>query len=376
MAKRIAYFISPHGFGHAARAAAVMSAVYEMVPSIHFEVFTTVPSWFFEESLRGPYTYHRLVTDIGLVQETPLHADLAKTVKRLSRFIPFNESRISGLAKEMDRLNCELVVCDIAPMGIAVAREAGLPSVLVENFTWDWVYAEYIEHHDGLKRYADYLGTLFEDADYHVQTQPVCSMKSTGLTVLPVSRRARCAKNEVRQRLGIPYGAKMVLITMGGIPEAYGFLEGLALPEDVYFVIPGGSSVFKNNGHLITLLHHSKFFHPDLINAADAVVGKVGYSTLAEVYHGGVPFGYIKRPDFRESEILAAYIRRHMNGFAIDEKEFRSGGWISDVSRLLKMPRIRRKGPNGATQVAKFVCGHLDRNQYTIRRPPPEPLNL
>lgn len=337
-----------------------MSAVYEMDPLVHFEIFTTIPSWFFEESLRRPYTYHRLVTDIGLVQETPLHADLAKTVKRLSRFIPFSESRISGLGKEMDRLNCELIVCDIAPMGISVAREAGLPSVLVENFTWDWVYAEYIERHDGLKRYADYLGTLFDDADYHVQTQPVCSLKSSSLTVLPVSRRARSAKDEVRQRLGIPDHAKMVLITMGGIPETYGFLEGLALPDDVYFVIPGGSNAFRNNGHLITLPHHSKFFHPDLINAADAVVGKVGYSTLAEVYHGGVPFGYIKRTNFRESEILADYIERHMNGLAIEEESFRTGDWISNTSRLLEMPRIRRRVPNGAIQVAEFVCSVLD----------------
>ena len=359
MAKRIAYFVSPHGFGHAARASAVMSAVYEMDPLVHFEIFTTIPSWFFEESLESPHTCHPLMTDIGLVQETPLSADLARTVERLNRFIPFEDSQISGVAMKIDRLNCELVICDIAPMGIAVAREVGLPSVLVENFTWDWVYQEYTEHHDRLKHHVDYLGRLFSEADYHVQTQPVCSLKPVDLNALPVSRRARSAGDEVRQGLGIPEGAKMVLITMGGVPENYRSLKGLKLPEDLYLVVPGGSNAFRIYDHLITLPHHSKFFHPDLINAADAVVGKVGYSTLAEVYHGGVPFGYIKRAHFRESEILAAYIERHMNGFAIEEERFRTGDWVSGVSRLLEMPRIRREGPNGATQVAKFVCGLL-----------------
>ena len=35
--------------------------------------------------------------------------------------------------------------------------------------------------------------------------------------------------------------------------------------------------------NLILLPHHSVFFHPDLVNASDAVVGKLGYSTLAAV---------------------------------------------------------------------------------------------
>jgi UDP-N-acetylglucosamine:LPS N-acetylglucosamine transferase len=147
---------------------------------------------------------------------------------------------------------------------------------------------------------------------------------------------------------------------MGGVPENYRSIKGLKLPEDLYLVVPGGSNALRIDDHLITLPHHSKFFHPDLINAADVVVGKVGYSTLAEVYHGGVPFGYIKRAHFRESEILAAYIERHMSGVAIEEERFRTGDWVSGVSRLLEMPRIRRKGPNGAEQVAEFVCGLLD----------------
>jgi UDP-N-acetylglucosamine:LPS N-acetylglucosamine transferase len=148
----------------------------------------------------------------------------------------------------------------------------------------------------------------------------------------------------------------MVLITMGGIPQPYDFLEHLSHSDNIRVVVPGGSDTLSNNGHLITLPHHSSFFHPDLIHAADAVIGKVGYSTVAEVYHGGVPFGFIKRPDFRESDILSAYIEEHMSGLGIDEASFRTGKWMSSVPRLLEMPRIGRNGPNGATQVAKFIC--------------------
>jgi len=37
---RIACFISPHGYGHAARAAAVMEALHLLDPGKEFEIFT------------------------------------------------------------------------------------------------------------------------------------------------------------------------------------------------------------------------------------------------------------------------------------------------------------------------------------------------
>jgi len=50
---------------------------------------------------------------------------------------------------------------------------------------------------------------------------------------------------QVRQKLGVPDGVKLVLITMGGIPERYMFLDSLAHQSDTYFVIPGGSQTMQ-----------------------------------------------------------------------------------------------------------------------------------
>jgi len=362
---RIAYFISPHGFGHAARAAAVMAAIHEIDRAIQFEIFTKVPSWFFQDSIFGPFSYHSLLADIGLIQETPLHADLQKTVRQLNDFLPFDPSRIASHAKAINRLKCELVICDIAPMGISVAREAGVRSVLVENFTWDWLYQEYIDTEIQMNKHIVYLQSLFEAADYHVQTEPVCWPRKADLTTLPVSRSARTLALQIREELGIPDDAKAVMITMGGIQERYTFLKELANQRDIYFVIPGSSKQTKTEHNLVLLPHNSSFYHPDLINACDAVIGKVGYSTLAEVYHAGVPFGYIIRPYFRESEILADYIRKQMNAIAIEETNFQNGNWLSHLPDLLTMSFISRGVPNGAEQIARFICALInDRETY------------
>ena len=117
-AKRIAYFVSPHGFGHAARAAAVMQAISDIDAAVEFEIFTTVPSWFFKDSMSVPFNYHTQLTDVGLVQKTAFKADLNKTVGRLNDFLPFPASLIAELSATKTALNCVLIICDISPMGI------------------------------------------------------------------------------------------------------------------------------------------------------------------------------------------------------------------------------------------------------------------
>ena len=78
------------------------------------------------------------------------------------------------------------------------------------------------------------------------------------------------------------------------------------------------------------------------MNASDAVVGKVGYSTLAEVYQAGVPFGYVVRSNFRESAPMGAFIEKEMPGTLLDESEFSSGGWTDKLQDLLTLNRVSR----------------------------------
>ena len=132
-APRVAAFVSPHGFGHAARASAVMRAAQRLFGA-RFEVFTTAPLWFFEESLgASSFGYHAELVDVGFRQRSALHVDLPATVAALDDFLPFEQERIEALASRVRALGCRAVLCDIAPLGVAVAESAGLPSVLVES---------------------------------------------------------------------------------------------------------------------------------------------------------------------------------------------------------------------------------------------------
>ncbi|MFT5370063.1 MAG: hypothetical protein ACI8V2_005042, partial [Candidatus Latescibacterota bacterium] len=322
----IAYFVTPHGFGHATRAAAVMAALQNRDPKIHIHIFTQAPERIFTETLPGTFTYHNVLTDLGLVQLTPLEADLSATTRRLDTFYPLDQNVINKLAQQVQ--NCACVCCDIAPMGIAVAQQANIPSVLIENFTWDWIYEPFASDHPAFTPHIAYLHDLFQSATHHIQTSPVCYPTPNATTVNPVSRDNRQSRAEVRQALGLSDTSKAVMITMGGVPFQYTGSSHLSDLPNTFFLLPNSGETLRQEGNLIHLPRNSSLFHPDLVLASDLVISKVGYSTLAEVYQAGTPFGYIPRPEFRESAALIPFIDTHMPSLSISNNDFESGLWL------------------------------------------------
>jgi len=356
---RIGYFVSPHGLGHASRASAVMGALLDIDPSIEFDIFSTVPSWFFESSLSKPFSYHETLTDIGLVQKTPFEEDVQKTVKRLDDFFPFGQNRIDSIASILLKKNCRLIICDISPMGIAVSRASGIPSVLIENFTWDWLYEAYAASDRGLHSHIEYLKGLFAEVDHHIQTEPVCCYRKADKVIPPISRKPRLSSKAVLEKLSIPQNAKVVMITMGGIPREYTIQHKLTENRTCVFVISGGSPSFRRSGNVVFLPYRSEFYHPDLIGASDVVIGKAGYSTLAEVYDAGVPFLFVTRPVFPESEVVSEFINMNMAGKGITEDQFEAGDWLSGLPGLFTLPKRRRVEKTGAQLAAEYIYGIL-----------------
>jgi hypothetical protein len=356
----VAFFVTAHGLGHAARAVAIMAALREAAPRLRIDVFTTVPTSFFRESVPEGLFTHTLTTDVGLVQDSPLHADLDRTLEGLDHFLPFAPQLVEQTANHIRKLGSRLIVCDIAPLGIAVARHLGRPSVLVENFTWDWIYEGYAAETPALVPHIDYLRTWFHRADYHIQTQPVSVPTHADLTVPPVCRKLLTDPVKIREQLALPDGVRAVLVTMGGIPDPCQFAHKLADFAPVHFVIPIGDSPPEPPPNVRFLIHGGGFHHPDVVNACDAVVAKLGYSTLAEVWHSGVPLAYIKRPGFREGDVLEQFVIPNMEHVAVADSEFASGVWLERLPELLGLPRVDRISDNGADPAAAFLLEHID----------------
>ncbi len=358
--KEIACFISPHGFGHATRTTAILEPLQKLVPDLHPHIFTTVPESLFSETL-NPYTYHSAQTDIGLEQKSAMEVDLEKTIKNLDGFLPFSQDLIQQYALSCS--TCSLILCDISPLGIAVARELDIPSILVENFTWDWIYKPYTE----LNFYAQQLQKEFNRATYHIQTKPLCQHKSPDLLCGPVFRNFRETRSTVRKKLGTG-PRKIIIITTGGISQNLPIWKEMSRMSEFLFILLGQQRSDKVGENILLVETQTTFYHPDLINCADLVVCKAGYSTIAECFQAGVRIIAVGREDFPESEILIDFLQTNMSGISIHQNEFFNGGWLQKIAEVLMLPPAPPARENGADRIAKFILPLLDNQETTGRK--------
>ncbi len=247
-----------------------------------------------------------------------------------------------------------LVVCDIAPLGIAVARAAGIQSILIENFTWDWIYRAYARSAPRLEPVISYLRSVFRSVDHHIQTEPVCNRRAADLVTSPVSRPPRTARRQIREQLGIPPLERVVLVTHGRVPQRHAYIDRLVEMPGVWFIIAGGSRQPARHGNAIILPQRSGYYHPDLVNASDAVVGKSGYSTLAEVYHAGIPFGFVSRRRFPEARVVARFIERKCRDWKSQKKNSPPG--MARCAAALAVPAAPAAHASKRRRTRSRVC--------------------
>jgi UDP:flavonoid glycosyltransferase YjiC (YdhE family) len=349
--KRIAAFITPHGFGHTTRAIAVLETLQHRCPGLAIEIFTTVAEHLFRESLEN-YTIHQVVPDIGIIQHDALNSDLPATIEALDRLLPFSVDLIQTLAEKVQ--GCSCILCDIAPLGIVVAEAAGIPSVLVENFTWDWIYQSYAAAYPELGRFAETLAGIYGRATIHIQTEPICNPSATAHECPTIFRQARALTTHVLQQLGIA-DQKLILISLGGFDFTVPHWQQLDALDDCFFVLAGQPEYLRISHNCLALPHQSGFYHPDLIQAADMVIFKSGYSTIAECLQGGTRAVCIARPSFPESAVLAKFVKERLGGIILDEDAFLCGSWITRIPDILALPSPPPATTNGADTVAELL---------------------
>ena len=248
------------------------------------------------------------------------------------------------------------MVADISPLGLRAAARAGLPSVLVANFTWDWIYERLPEAPEALVSLGRAMAEDFAAAALRIDAEPCCAPAPGAVAVAPVARAPRSSRAAVRSELEIPGHAPLVLASMGGIRFRYGRLDQLAeAAHGAWVVVPGGAESPRRRGRLVMLPFHSRHYHPDLVGAADVVIGKLGYSTVAEASRAGTAMAYVARPGCPESAVLARFVERHLNACEIDGEVFERGDWLPVIETLAAGPRRSPALGDGAAAAAAAI---------------------
>jgi UDP:flavonoid glycosyltransferase YjiC (YdhE family) len=350
---RLTLVVTPHGFGHAARAAAVAAELARRRDDLELEIRSAVPRWFFESSLEAPFRHLDERWDVGLVQRGPLEEDLPATLAALERL--WTGDAVERAAARLAGARPDLVVTDAAPLAVAAARRAGLPVVLVESFTWDWIYQGYLDVEPGFASWIERLAPIADEADLRLRPEPACGDAAGDLRLPPIARAPTRRREEIRARLRIAPERALALVSMGGVEGGHGSLERCRELVDVDFVVPGGAALERRVDNVVLLPHRTPVAHSDLVAAADVVIGKLGYSTVAEGFAAGTRFAYLPRPAFRESAVLARFVRERLPSVELDAAAFADGRWIEALPALLARPRPEPGDASGAEPAAEAI---------------------
>jgi hypothetical protein len=348
---RVAFYISGHGFGHAARDVELIHTLLAQRPDLRVIVRTSVTPALFGAIAGDRVDLQRVETDTGLTQHDSLHIDEDHSAHRAARFYATFEQRAADEAARLAAAGVNLVVGDVPPLAFAAAARAGVPSIALANFTWDWIYSIY----PAFDRLAPDVLTMIRAA--YAQTTRALRLPLHGgfepmaavtIDIPFIARRSTRDRAEPRRAIGVGDDRRPVVLPSFG---AY----GAAIPFDA----------LRRSGQ-VTVLDPSYvpegFRYQDLVAAADVVVSKPGYGIASECVANDTPLLYTSRGRFIEYEVLVAEMPRILRCRYISQEDLLAGRWADAIEALLAQPappeRARIDGAEvAATHVATLAIG-------------------
>jgi len=362
----VVFYISGHGFGHAIRQIAILNALAQLRPELRLVVRTSVAPWLLARSLRRSIEVQDVVVDIGAVQRGSLEVDVPATVRQASAFHAGLDARVESESAWLTGLDARLVVSDIPVLAFFAAGRAGIPSIGISNFTWDWIYEDFVPLDGGAAPLVEQIR-----AGYALAAEgwrlPMCGGFESFGTVrdLPlVARRARIGREQTRERLGLPRDVPLVLVSLGGFGAAgldiaaageslRGVAEVVITSYDNFPAIPGVRRVDE------TAMYGSGVRYEDLILAADAVASKPGYGIISECAANGTALLYTSRGRFREYDVLVSSLPGLVRSAFIEQRDLVEGRWREALQHLLALPVPPPVRSDGASVAASWLSALL-----------------
>jgi L-arabinokinase len=329
--KKIAYFITGHGYGHGVRSSIIINA---LPAEIEVYLLTALPETFFRGELTRPFHYIFHEIDCGCLQPDTVAVDILGTLNQYAALNARRTELLENAVSLLQKLKIDLVIGDVPPLTFPIARQAQIPSLAVANFTWADIYAPYVQQYP---QFSDLLETLRQD---YLQANQVLwswphlpnTLFPQVMAVGPLFRQGQSCRTMLAERFGLNPAKKWCLIYIGN----YG-LEGIAWERlsdftDYEFLGLYPLQGAPNNYHLLT--HTLDYRYADLTASVDVVLGKLGYNLVAECLGLSKPVIFLKRQDFCEYEILKQPLIERHQGIEIEIEQLRQLNFKTELDQL------------------------------------------
>lgn len=375
MAQAIVFYISSHGFGHASRSIEVINAILARRPETRIGVRTAAPRWLFDLTVKGKVTFSTLETDTGVVQVDALTLDEADSIRRAASFHSDLVTRAASETRALRELGAGLIVGDIPPLAFSVGAAAGIPSIGLGNFTWDWVYADYPRVRLAPSLLPAIRGA-YAKASMALRLPMWGGFESfSNVRDIPfVARHAAKTRDEVCKTLKIPSEKPIVLASFGGYGLP-GLDTDLLAKFKKYTVITTATvpmsrarkeiPLSERKGSFVTIneeaMYDAGVRYEDLVGAAEAVVTKPGYGIIAEAIANDAAMLYTSRGHFPEYDVLVEEMPKYLKSAFFSHDDLFNGKWEPHLDKLLAQKPKKKPETNGADVAAEILLKALDK---------------
>ncbi|CAO3607295.1 unnamed protein product [Cunninghamella echinulata] len=149
-----------------------------------------------------------------------------------------------------------------------------------------------------------------------------------------VFRKYRTERKQVLDQLGIPADIytthQILLLSFGGqVLSQSEWKEKNPLPPQWICIVCGAPDHIDLPDKFYRASKDA--YVPDLTNAVDVVLGKLGYGTCSECIGHHTPFVYVPRPQFIEEYGLRKLMQDQGSAVELDRYDFEAGNWTKAI---------------------------------------------
>jgi hypothetical protein len=354
--------ITNHGFGHAARTAAVVGKVQELLPAVQLIIATTAPRWLIASYVTGEFVHRFLGHDVGVIQADSLQMDLPGTLLAWQNILDRQTDIVRTESAFLRQAGVDLVFADIPPLAPLIAHEAGVPCWAAGNFGWDFIYQDWAS----FAPLTAWIGDCYGQCDRLFRLPLAESLdrfpviENVGLT----GGTPRYEIDELRQDLGLEQSVeRTVLMVFGGLGVQNIPYENVGLFPHWQFLTFDKAAPILPNLRCIPDPSHANVprrYRPvDIFPLCDLVVSKPGYTTYAEAMMADLPVATITRSGFAESAIIQTGLQDYSYHQIIEPGDFFAENW-NFLNESLLPPRSGHGLPqDGTAKIAQSIVDFL-----------------
>ncbi|MDZ7316010.1 MAG: hypothetical protein ONA69_01130 [candidate division KSB1 bacterium] len=333
----IVFYISGHGYGHAVRDIEIIKELLRQRPDAVVHVRTAAWPQLFDKLPKHRVVYHRRELDFGIKQPNSFDVDCEATLLAYAELIRVKERLISEEIAFLHSVAADLIVSDITPFAFDAAAGYGKPATAVGNFSWDWIYADYVARMPQYAFVVEDIRASYRQAARLLRLPFYGDMSAFAqIEDVPlVARLAERSGTEVRRLAGMtsdePY--LMLGLRMADMES----VEWRRLDEEL-------SAISVAVGRDVPLqrclrLDEQSLTFEEILAACDAVLSKPGYSMVAESLANRTPLLYVRRRDNAEDAALIDGLQRYGVCEELAWDDFLAGRWCDALRRLLNKPQ-------------------------------------